>query len=104
MIRRPPRSTLFPYTTLFRSALEELKKLYVIVPIDKASGNVAFVCKRFYALVLIKALGLDKDLGSTTYESMEQNNVNNIVQQQAILEQFIHKHRDHTVSLVYAMA
>ena len=65
------------------SALEELKKLYVIVPIDKASGNVAFVCKRFYALVLIKELGLDKDLGSTTYESMEQNNVNDIVQQQA---------------------
>src|SRR3712207_7040664 len=24
MIRRPPRSTLFPYTTLFRSALEEV--------------------------------------------------------------------------------
>src|SRR5256885_11278110 len=25
MIRRPPRSTLFPYTTLFRSQLEHLK-------------------------------------------------------------------------------
>src|SRR3712207_7406993 len=25
MIRRPPRSTLFPYTTLFRSALEEVE-------------------------------------------------------------------------------
>src|SRR2546426_9011661 len=24
MIRRPPRSTLFPYTTLFRSALDDL--------------------------------------------------------------------------------
>src|SRR3712207_7906495 len=24
MIRRPPRSTLFPYTTLFRSSLEKL--------------------------------------------------------------------------------
>src|SRR2546430_12521024 len=24
MIRRPPRSTLFPYTTLFRSQLQEL--------------------------------------------------------------------------------
>src|SRR5256886_3369026 len=24
MIRRPPRSTLFPYTTLFRSALKEV--------------------------------------------------------------------------------
>src|SRR3712207_8497845 len=37
MIRRPPRSTLFPYTTLFRSdvvrpeeALEELRPLYVL--------------------------------------------------------------------------
>src|SRR5689334_23891048 len=27
MIRRPPRSTLFPYTTLFRSFLEELHGL-----------------------------------------------------------------------------
>src|SRR2546427_6014730 len=27
MIRRPPRSTLFPYTTLFRSARQPLKKL-----------------------------------------------------------------------------
>src|SRR3712207_8939192 len=27
MIRRPPRSTLFPYTTLFRSALVRLKDL-----------------------------------------------------------------------------
>ena len=24
MIRRPPRSTLFPYTTLFRSAIAEV--------------------------------------------------------------------------------
>src|SRR2546430_9195241 len=31
MIRRPPRSTLFPYTTLFRSSyqLHELPKLYL---------------------------------------------------------------------------
>src|SRR2546430_3219438 len=27
MIRRPPRSTLFPYTTLFRSQLEECTEL-----------------------------------------------------------------------------
>src|SRR5258707_14042278 len=26
MIRRPPRSTLFPYTTLFRSALDAIQK------------------------------------------------------------------------------
>src|SRR3712207_8411006 len=33
MIRRPPRSTLFPYTTLFRSALG-----YVVL--DGASGDL----------------------------------------------------------------
>src|SRR3989442_1951649 len=30
MIRRPPRSTLFPYTTLFRSDLEDVGELTVI--------------------------------------------------------------------------
>src|SRR2546430_10206146 len=28
MIRRPPRSTLFPYTTLFRSLLAKLRERY----------------------------------------------------------------------------
>src|SRR5258708_23281957 len=27
MIRRPPRSTLFPYTTLFRSRMDEVQRL-----------------------------------------------------------------------------
>src|SRR3712207_8728623 len=55
MIRRPPRSTLFPYTTLFRSDLKRGKYTYVLggrdvrgvaaedaratVWIDKASGS-----------------------------------------------------------------
>src|SRR3712207_6983900 len=37
MIRRPPRSTLFPYTTLFRSAVEEQRRLAM------GSGFVAAV-------------------------------------------------------------
>src|SRR3712207_7325940 len=32
MIRRPPRSTLFPYTTLFRSALEDQGLTEIVVP------------------------------------------------------------------------
>src|SRR3989449_3542159 len=33
MIRRPPRSTLFPYTTLFRSTLaSDLHRVLVLVP------------------------------------------------------------------------
>src|SRR3712207_9464402 len=31
MIRRPPRSTLFPYTTLFRSQLKELRNVKVLL-------------------------------------------------------------------------
>src|SRR5256885_3452862 len=32
MIRRPPRSTLFPYTTLFRSRLPEMRREVLRVP------------------------------------------------------------------------
>lgn len=51
-------------------SLDELHRRFVIVPIDKASGNVAFVCKRFYAQVLVKELGLDGLTGNRTYEKV----------------------------------
>src|SRR3712207_7783788 len=41
MIRRPPRSTLFPYTTLFRSSLKEINLGYVF-DIVGISDDVAF--------------------------------------------------------------
>src|SRR2546430_12646891 len=42
MIRRPPRSTLFPYTTLFRSVEEELGVLDVVaVMLDKPASTDA---------------------------------------------------------------
>src|SRR2546422_1102660 len=37
MIRRPPRSTLFPYTTLFRSILDASVKLRVIAESDEGA-------------------------------------------------------------------
>src|SRR2546430_9599865 len=40
MIRRPPRSTLFPYTTLFRSDVDELRGLERAVAGDV--GMVSF--------------------------------------------------------------
>src|SRR3712207_7098586 len=39
MIRRPPRSTLFPYTTLFRSLLEE-RLLRREVPVEDALADL----------------------------------------------------------------
>src|SRR3712207_3086870 len=43
MIRRPPRSTLFPYTTLFRSRLDELIDTVARAhdaPLDRLSGAI----------------------------------------------------------------
>src|SRR2546421_8062451 len=40
MIRRPPRSTLFPYTTLFRSRvrLQRVERLAVQLDLDRSGG------------------------------------------------------------------
>src|SRR2546426_6119072 len=35
MIRRPPRSTLFPYTTLFRSAARPMNRRHVLDWLDR---------------------------------------------------------------------
>src|SRR5437660_2658306 len=39
MIRRPPRSTLFPYTTLFRSQVHNLVGGNVAEPVRRVWGN-----------------------------------------------------------------
>src|SRR3712207_8600449 len=40
MIRRPPRSTLFPYTTLFRSFISDLSSNYTVIVFDnRGVGN-----------------------------------------------------------------
>src|SRR5690554_1920355 len=52
MIRRPPRSTLFPYTTLFRSGLS-FNLNDIVIPkekeilVDKAKANVAEVMDNY---------------------------------------------------------
>src|SRR2546425_13130056 len=46
MIRRPPRSTLFPYTTLFRS--RELRgKTMGVVGLGRIGGHVAQLARAF---------------------------------------------------------
>ena len=53
--------------------LEELNNLqdqYVIVPIDKASNNFAFICKQFYISKIIDELGLS-DGPSDTYKKVD---------------------------------
>src|SRR2546430_17378502 len=56
MIRRPPRSTLFPYTTLFRSRVP----LVVLIDGDSASASEIFAGA-------IKDAGRGKIVGSRSY-------------------------------------
>src|SRR2546422_11677079 len=54
MIRRPPRSTLFPYTTLFRSRLRFVAKLTRLAEADPRFRAVlrAFEARSWYAVGL----------------------------------------------------
>src|SRR2546427_2498935 len=54
MIRRPPRSTLFPYTTLFRSADEDAAEVRLV-----GAGDSAVPADR---LIRIDGLDLRQDL------------------------------------------
>src|SRR3989449_5462847 len=53
MIRRPPRSTLFPYTTLFRSFVEE-KKMRPFEAAREATADIGLaVMATTFSLVVI---------------------------------------------------
>ena len=47
-----------------KQALDDIHQNYIVVPIDKATNNVALVCKRFYASVIVEELGLVNKLHS----------------------------------------
>src|SRR3712207_8500292 len=72
MIRRPPRSTLFPYTTLFRSrefalAVGETNPVHLDVEAARAAGHRDVVAPPMFAVVYsAPAVGpavLDPDVG-----------------------------------------
>ena len=52
--------------------LECLHQKYVLVPIDKASNNIAIICKKFYVQVILREIGV-LGPGNMTYETVSQN-------------------------------
>src|SRR3712207_8051199 len=46
MIRRPPRSTLFPYTTLFRSFVHDA--MMPVDDLDRAAPELVEICDHFF--------------------------------------------------------
>src|SRR5258707_6009134 len=62
MIRRPPRSTLFPYTTLFRSLLEEAAQ-HELEPIGDAFIGKCVLFAQLMQQVLRPFDGARNELG-----------------------------------------
>ena len=64
-----------------KNALADLHNKFVVVPIDKASNNVAIICKRFYIQTLLDEVGVPGD-ASSTYK-LSGKDPNEIVQNNA---------------------
>src|SRR3712207_8750281 len=58
MIRRPPRSTLFPYTTLFRSVGSAMKLMTALITLENADLSDTFTAARYNALPVESKIGL----------------------------------------------
>ena len=54
-----------------------------MVPIDKASNNVAFICKRYYASVILQELGLLND-STETYSKIDNETPDDIINRHKI--------------------
>ena len=59
--------------------LKLLHDKFVLVPIDKASNNIAIICKRYYVEVILKEIG-HIGAGNSTYEKIERS-VEDIVEE-----------------------
>src|SRR5256885_14762069 len=66
MIRRPPRSTLFPYTTLFRSVINLLVTLLFQAHVEQQRGAYATgVLVLISSAAVVSALDKRRDLRET---------------------------------------
>ena len=70
-----------------KSALAKLHDKFVIVPIDKASNNIAIICKRFYIQKLLNDVGVPGDI-SPTYKLSKKDQDHIIFDNSLLCEKF----------------
>ena len=62
-----------------KNALDNILKDFVVVPVDKATGNIALACKRFYASAITRELGLNNNSSTDTYDNAGGLSANDII-------------------------
>src|SRR2546430_4109206 len=72
MIRRPPRSTLFPYTTLFRS-------VFVLVRTNGEHGPEDLLSRHGHAVLNIRKHGLLHEIARSEEHTSELQSQSNLV-------------------------
>src|SRR2546430_9111640 len=77
MIRRPPRSTLFPYTTLFRSV--DLYQLHLSDLDPERAAQLRDVCEEFVDEGLIRAYAWSTDDPRSEEHTSELQSQSNLV-------------------------
>ena len=66
-------------TSDVKNSLDNVHEDFVVVPIDKATGNIDLVCKRFYASVITRELGLNNSSSTDTYNDAGGLSANGII-------------------------
>ena len=74
----PKPTTKILSDDVVKNDLDKLQERYILIPIDKADNNVAFVCKRYYIEVIVKELGM-RGNPSSTYEHLHNVIPNEII-------------------------
>jgi hypothetical protein len=67
---RSKMRTIYPSAFHKPEVVNELNRLHeehVLVPADKASSNIVFVCKAHYYQCIINELGINSTIGNRTY-------------------------------------
>src|SRR3712207_9492280 len=79
MIRRPPRSTLFPYTTLFRSVaidtIEDMRIAFDGIPLDQVSTSMTINAPAAVLLLLYDIVAEEQGVPSEKLRGTVQNDI-----------------------------
>ena len=67
-----------------KNALDNIHKYFAVAPIDKATGNIALVCKRFYTSGITRELGLNNNSSTDTYNNTGGLSANDIIDKNII--------------------